>query len=43
MLLVAGVTADVSGVTVMKYQNCALERKEVGFDTAQVQKQVTVA
>lgn len=43
MLLVVGVTAGVSGVTAIKYQNRAQEREEIGFDRAQAQKQVTMA
>lgn len=43
MLLVVGVTADVSGATAMKYQNRAPERKKVQFNRAQAEKQVTVA
>lgn len=43
VLLVVGVTADVSGAAAMKYQNRAPERKKVQFNRAQAKKQVTVA
>lgn len=43
MLLVVRVTAGVSGVTAIKYQNRAHEGEEIGFDRAQAQKQVTMA
>lgn len=43
VLQVSGVTAEVSSATAMKYQNWVSERKEICFNWALAQKQVTVA